>query len=129
MGSQTRVRKFCSKWEKSLLNPQPTQARKALRDVVETFPEYPGLHYQLEEAESLARAATWQPVSARQFLMLSLDSGKHFVANGKQLIETVLESLDRLNLKLHAELNPVKYLWVPSNEGSSRFQPIHGRSR
>jgi hypothetical protein len=92
-------------------------ACEALRDVVETFPEYPGLHYQLEEAESLARAATWQPVSARQFLMLARDSGKRFVTNGKQLIETVLESLDRLNLKLHAELNPVKYLWVPSNAG------------
>ncbi len=92
-------------------------ACEALRDVVETFPQYPGLHYQLEEAESLARAATWQPVSARQFLMLALDSGKRLVTNGKQLIETVLESLDRLNLKLHAELNPVKYLWVPSNDG------------
>jgi hypothetical protein len=93
------------------------EACAALREVIETLPQYPGLRHQLEKAESLARAATWQPVSARQFLTLAFDCGKRIVENGDQLIEVVLKSLDRLNSKLHAELSPIKYLWVPSGAG------------
>ena len=93
------------------------EACKWLREVVEALPQYPGLRHQLEEAESLARAATWQPISARQFLTLAFDCGKRWVENGDQLVEVVLDSLDRLNSKLHAELTPVKYLWFPSGSG------------
>lgn len=93
------------------------EACNAFRELIEKLPQYPGLRHQLEEAESLARAVTWEPISARQFLTLAFDCGKRLVENGDQLGEVVLESLDRLNSKLHAELTPVKYLWVPSGEG------------
>jgi hypothetical protein len=87
----------------------------ALRDIVENLPQYPGLRHQLEEAETLARAATWQTIAPREFLTLVRDRDKRLIENGEQLVEVVLESLDRLNSKLHGELYPVKYLWVPSN--------------
>jgi hypothetical protein len=89
----------------------------ALRDVVEQLPQYPSLRHQLEEAEALARAATWQPVTARQFLALVFNGTKRLVENGEQLIQVVLESLARLGSELHDELSPVRYLWFPSNGG------------
>jgi len=89
----------------------------ALRDIVGKLPQYPGLRHQLEEAEALARSATWQPISARNFLALVFDGSKRLIENGEQLIEVVLESLVRLSSKLHDELSLVRYLWFPSNGG------------
>src|SRR6266481_4816952 len=65
----------------------------------------------LEEAEALARAATWQSVSIRQFLSLALDRDKRFVETGGQLIDVIVESLDRLHSKLHGEMPASRDLW------------------
>ena len=82
-----------------------------IRNVMEKLPQYAWLNYQLEEAEALARAATWEPVSIRQFLSLALDRDKRFVETGGQLMEAIVESLDRLHLKLHGEIPASRDLW------------------
>jgi hypothetical protein len=84
------------------------------------LPQLSWLRLQLEEAESLARASTWSPVSPRDFLALVLDRDKRFVENGVQLVQVILESLDRLQLKLHEELPAAEDLW---NTEKRRFTP------
>jgi hypothetical protein len=74
-------------------------------------PQYDWLRRNLDEADALARANTWRPVSIREFLALARDRDKRFVDSGSQLIETVIESLDRLAAKLHDELSAVRDLW------------------
>lgn len=82
-----------------------------IRNVMEKLPQHTWMSYHLEEAEALARAATWRPVSIRQFLSLALDRDKRFVETGGQLIEVIVESLDRLHSKLHGEMPASRDLW------------------
>jgi hypothetical protein len=91
----------------------------AIRDVMAKLPQYNWMRHHLEEAESLARANTWRPVSTREFLQLALDRDKRFVDTGSQLMETILESLNRLNSKLHGELPAAQDLWNTGKDDSS----------
>ena len=91
----------------------------AMRRVMGKLPQYGWLQFYLEEAESFARANTWRPVSIREFLALASNRDKRFVDSGSQLIETVMESLERLDVKLHDELPAVRDLWNTPQVGFS----------
>ena len=91
----------------------------AMRGVMEKLPQYGWMRHHLEEAESLARAATWSPVSVPEFLALALDRDKRFIDSGSQLVESIVESLDRLHAKLHGELPASRDLWNTPKEGFS----------
>ena len=54
-----------------LKNRATFAARDAIGRAMENFPQYPWLRHHLEQAESLARAATWQPISSSHFLALA----------------------------------------------------------
>lgn len=66
---------------------------------------------QLEEADFLARAATWKPVSPKTFLALAGDRRKRLADNEQELLALVVESLDRLQTKLKDELTAARDLW------------------
>ncbi len=89
----------------------------AMRDVMEKLPQFTWMRHHLEEAESLARANTWRPVSIREFLALALDRDKRFIESGSQLVEAIMESLNRLHAKLHGELPAARDLWNTPKEG------------
>jgi hypothetical protein len=91
----------------------------AVRRITEKLPQYGWLPFQLEQAEELARAATWNPIPIPEFLRLAADRDKRFVDTERQLIETLAESLDRLNAGLHDELPAIRDLWNTSKEGFS----------
>ena len=92
----------------------------AIRGVMEELQQYDWMRHHLEEAEALARASSWRPISIAQFLALALDRDKRFVDGGSQLVETIVESLDRLHAKLHGELPAVRDLW---NTPKGEFSP------
>lgn len=54
----------------------------AIRNVAGKYPEYGWLRLHLDEAELLARAATWQPTSPKEFLKLTHDKDKRMVETG-----------------------------------------------
>jgi predicted NACHT family NTPase len=95
-------------------------AANAIRSVMAKLPQYSWMRLYVDEAEALARANTWRPVSITEFLALAQDQDKRFVDSGSQLIETVLESLGRLHVTLHGELPAVRDLW---NTPSGEFSP------
>ena len=95
-------------------------ACEAIRDVMNSLPQYPWLAFHLEEAEELARAATWQPVSPEQFLVLASNTSKRLLDNAEQLLDLILESLNRLVKKLHGELPAIRDLW---NIDKDRYWP------
>jgi hypothetical protein len=86
-------------------------ATDAIRRAMTKVPQYAWLRRNLDEADALARANTWRPVSICEFLALARDRDKRFVDSGNQLIETVIESLDRLAATLHDELSAVRDFW------------------
>ena len=67
-----------------------------------------------------ARAATWQPVSPKEFLALAFDSDRRFVDTPEQLMNAVLGSLARLQARLRDELPAVNELW---NDEKGEFWP------
>jgi hypothetical protein len=83
----------------------------AIRHVMQVIPQYAWIGHYLEEAELLARAATWQPVSPHEFLVIALDGTKRLVQDGDQLVKVILESLGRLQSKLCDELPASNDLW------------------
>jgi hypothetical protein len=95
-------------------------ACEAIRDVMNSLPQYPWLAFHLEEAEELARAATWQPVSPEQFLVLASNTSKRLLDSAEQLLDLILESLNRLVKKLHGELPAIRDLW---NIDKDRYWP------
>jgi hypothetical protein len=94
-------------------------ACNALRRIMEKLPHYSWMPFQLEQAEEFARANTWSPVSIPEFLALASDRDKRFVDSGSQLIEAVMESLDRLYDKFRRDLPAVRDLWNTPKEGFS----------
>lgn len=86
-------------------------ASDAIRNAMQSLPDHTWLRHHLSEAEALARAASWQPISVRHLLDLAFDSRKRLIENGEQLIEAVIESLNALQLKLRDELPVVRDLW------------------
>ena len=86
----------------------------ALSRAMAALPQYPWLCAHLEDAEALARAACWRPVSISEFLAMVLNKDKRFVDSGDQLVDVILESLDRLRAKLHGELPAIRDLWNTS---------------
>lgn len=92
----------------------------AIREVMDVLPQYPWLALHLEEAEELARARTWQPISPQQFLVLASNSSKRLLDSTQQLLDVILESLSRLAKKLHGELPAVRDLW---NIDKGRYWP------
>jgi len=92
----------------------------AIERIMARFPEHRWLERQLEEAKVLARAATWQPVSPKEFLALAYDSDRRFVETPQQLMDAILGSLGRLQVRLRDELPAVNELW---NDANGEFWP------
>jgi hypothetical protein len=87
------------------------EASESIRQALTRLPQYPWLGLHLEQAQSLARAASWQPISPRQLLTLTFNHQKRLVDTTEQLVGIVFESLDRLQSKLNGELPASKDLW------------------
>jgi hypothetical protein len=96
----------------------------AIRNVMGTFRQYSWLAFHLEEAESLARAATWHPVSPQQLLALASDRSTRLVETEEQLLDAIVESLDRLQDKMHDELPAAMHLWsvLPNDKLRPKYE-------
>jgi hypothetical protein len=88
----------------------------ALADAMTRFPGYEWLRFHLDEAETLACASTWQALPVEKILAAAANQNRRLVESSTQLLEVVIESLQRLQQKLHDELPAVHDLWNISNE-------------
>lgn len=95
-------------------------AVEGFRLIMREHPELSWLRYHMDEAETLARANTWVPLTPTEFLELTKNAKKRAVSNGTELLDVVIESLARLEVALHAELTPVRNLW---NSTDGKWSP------
>lgn len=83
----------------------------ALAGAMIRFPEYSWLRYHFDEAEYLACAAAWDALPVRDILAAATDTSRRLVESDVQLLAVLLESLTRLQSRLHDELPAVRDLW------------------
>jgi predicted NACHT family NTPase len=87
------------------------RAIDVLAEAVRQLPEVKWLKFQLIEARNHTRARTWTPPEPKDLLILARESQSRLVQSGQQLLDVIIESLERLQKKLHGETPEVQFLW------------------
>jgi hypothetical protein len=80
------------------------------------------LKWTLTEARETNRRRTWVPVRPSDILSIAEDKERRLVQSGEQLLDVVIESLRRLEEKLHGETPAVRDLWDKVRSGV--YRPI-----
>lgn len=75
------------------------------------LPQHRWLRYHFDAAEVLACSSTWAAQAPRDIIAMAADAQRRFVESSAQLLMLVLESLRKLQVKLHRELAGVGDLW------------------
>jgi predicted NACHT family NTPase len=109
-------------WKETVLshlaNRGNYQAVEAMQSIVRSLPSMDWLKWRVQDAQALARRRTWTPCSPHHILQIVNDSDKRLVQSGKQLLDLVLESLMRLDVRLQGETPAAIDLWneLPLNQ-------------
>lgn len=97
------------------------KAVEVLASLVRDLPQLKGLKFYLLEAENITRQQTWMPLEPSHLLSLAANVQSRIVQSDSQLSSVIVESLQRLQEKLHAEVPLVQFLWFPSQDRT--FKP------
>ncbi|MBA1343657.1 MAG: hypothetical protein C5S52_08690 [ANME-2 cluster archaeon] len=86
-------------------------ACEAIQRISHELPELDWLKWTLWEAQNNARRCTWVPPQPADILEMASDSRKRLVQSGDQLLDVLIESLERLRVKLQDETPAAPFLW------------------
>ena len=113
-------------WRDSLLThlkARGTQeACNAIRRIAGEMPGLDWLKWILQEAEAITRMRTWVPAEPDHILKLASSKELRLVESGEQLLEVLIESLERLEQKLHGEVPASRDIW-DLNPGNDKYRP------
>jgi len=84
---------------------------KAIKQIHELMPELDRLKRTLVAAQEIRHSKNWVPPKPRDVLTLCLDSNKRLVKDGNDLINAVMESLNKLEQELQGETPAGQFLW------------------
>jgi predicted NACHT family NTPase len=119
-----RPRESIAKFRNSLLQHLKRrgtyQACEAIRRVIYELPQVTWLKWSLLEAQSLARYHSWVPLLPRDILKMTKSRDIRLVQNGDQLLDVIIESLNRFEAKLHGETSLAFILWNEIKKGLYR---------
>ena len=94
------------------LQGRGTQAAcDAISRLMHELPHHKGLWYILLQSQNLMRRMTWCPPTPNAILKLVSSDQVRVVQSGQQLLDLVVESLRRLQQKLHGETPAAPFLW------------------
>ena len=92
----------------------------AIETIIVAFPDFTWLKWHLQRGREMARRKTWTPPRVEDLIALAQEQERRYVQNGDQLLQIVLESLERLNAKLQGETPAVAFLWNKQADGKLR---------
>ncbi|MEP1077235.1 hypothetical protein NDI52_17685 [Leptolyngbya sp. PL-A3] len=103
-------------WKNFILNHLKkrgtAQSYKALQTIADELPEMAEkLRHTLLEAQLITRRRTWSAPIPQEVLEITNDRNIRLVNGADQLLDVVIESLDRLNQKLQGETPSAFLLW------------------
>ncbi len=102
-------------WWNSLINfltyKGTVRACDSIRKLMAALPQYEGLKWSLREAQERMRRATWIPPHPDEVLALVSAADIRLVRNGRELLDVMAESLDRLQSDLQGIQPSAEDLW------------------
>lgn len=100
------------------------RAVAAIRRLIGDLSEIPYLKRSLVIAQETTRRRTWVPPAPGDILALAADRQKRLVRDGRELLAVLVESLQRLQEKLHGETPAVAFIWNEWKQGDKTlFRP------
>ncbi len=113
------------RWRDALLNHLrdcgTAAACAVIGDLRDRHPECPWLGNVYLEAQRARRRESWAPPSPRELLGLSRDAACRVIVSPSQLLDLIVESLDRYAEELHGTTPSVTNLWNGPSDG--RWRP------
>lgn len=96
-----------------------------IQRLISALPYLQHLKTKLLEAEVVARYNTWTPCQPSDILRLAANKQRRLVQNGEQLLEVIIESLQRLQAKLQRETPAAIDLWnvLPAGGHNRTYRP------
>lgn len=116
-----------------LSNMGTVEAGKAIEEITKVF-SYPWIKMELSKAQLLGRSKEWNCPKPEYIIQMVKNQNKRLIENGEQLLELLIESLQRLEVKLQGETIAAEFLWdefekgkyKPKDENSlSNFVKLH----
>ncbi len=118
-------RENVANWRDSLLRHLKErgtdQAYEEIRRIANQFPELGWLKRTLLEARTLTLRHTWWPPEPGAILKMAGNQQGRLVQGGDQLLDVLVESLNRLEVKLQGDTPAAIYLW---NEIGKKYWPM-----
>ncbi|MGK7951807.1 MAG: NACHT domain-containing NTPase [Xenococcaceae cyanobacterium] len=87
------------------------QACQEIQRIANHFPKLDRLKYVLFDAKKNTRAKTWQPPTPAEIFKLVGDRDRRLVNDGNELLDVLIEVMNELQVKLHAQTPAVIDLW------------------
>lgn len=92
------------------------EACTEIKRIMQALPDLDWLKWTLLGAQENTRRRTWVPPEPGSILKLASDQQLRLVQNGEQLLDVLVESLQRLEEKLQGETPAVQFLWDKTGE-------------
>lgn len=89
--------------------------------VIDELPHLSWLKWGLAEADLAARRNTWTPPRPIDIILFASNKEKRLVRSGEELLDVILEALNRIEKRLHGATPEVRSLW--NDLGNSKFTP------
>ena len=88
-----------------------SRACEAIKKLQRELPELDWLKWVLVDAEAQTRRATWVPARPQDIIKLAADRELRLVQSGDQLMQLLVESLERFQALLQGETPEAPFLW------------------
>lgn len=89
--------------------------------VVDELPHLGWLKWGLAEANQAARRNTWTPPRPIDIILLASNKEKRLVRSGEELLDVIIDALNRIGKRLHGATPEVRSLW--NDLGNGKFTP------
>ncbi|RZB29290.1 MAG: hypothetical protein AEth_01258 [Candidatus Argoarchaeum ethanivorans] len=108
-------RDHVTNWRNSILHHLQERgthpACEAIQRISHELPELDWLKWTLWEARNKTRRCTWELPQPAEILKLAGDPRRRLIRDGADLLEALIESLNRLVVKLQGETPAAPFLW------------------
>ena len=100
------------------------QACQEIQRIVNHCPELNWLKVTLFNAQKNTRIKTWQPPAPAEIFKLVSDRNNRLVNDGNELLNVLIESLQRLEIKLQGETPAARDIWDLTNSKPLKYKPV-----